>query len=139
MDQQDTETRFNSLVALDDSLLQVVELQTGKGECKLVFDFARLLRVEGGSIFDPEAVYRPACVVLFGVRSVSFEGAAYELNSTVVGHGAAPASVNGFVEFYFDLTGGTDRDAFLVRMKIVAQDFSFGSAAGMELPGTPSG
>ena len=135
---EDTEVRFNSLVALDDSLLQVVELKTGLAECRLVFDFARLLKAEGSSVFDPEAVYRPACLALFGVRSISFDGMLYQLNSTVVGHGAAPASVKGFVEFYFDLTGGTDPDAFMARMKIVARDFTFGAVAVMD-PEAPPG
>ena len=135
---EDIQTRFNSLIALGDSLLQVVELKTGLAECRLVFDFASLLKADGASVFDPETVYQPACLAFFGVRSVSFEGMVYQLNSTVVGHGAAPASVNGFVEFYFDLTGGTDPDAFMARMKIVARDFSFGSVAVME-PGAPSG
>ena len=120
------EARFCSLIALGDSLLQRLDLRTGKAECTMVFDFGRLLKAEGASAFDPEAVYEPACLSFVGVRSVSFDGAVYQLNSTVVGHGAEPGPVAGFVEFYFDLTGGSDAEFFMARMKIVARDFRFG-------------
>jgi hypothetical protein len=124
----DIERTFNSRVGLDDSLLQLVELRTGGAECRLTFDFGRLLNVDASNIFDSEAVHRPACLTLFGVRSVSCEGASYQLNSTVVGYGARAVGAEGFFEFYFDLTGGTDPDAFMVKLVITARDFGFGPA-----------
>lgn len=117
--------RFNTLLSLADSLLGVLELRTGEAECRLKFDFARVLRAEGASIFDPEAVYKPASLRLFGVRSIVFSGT-YQLNSTVVDFGAEPSDEDDFIEFYFDLTGGSDPDAFLVRLKILAKEFEFG-------------
>jgi hypothetical protein len=134
MDQQDIVNRFNSLVALDDSLLQTVRLQTGKAECGLEFDFARLLAGEGANIFSPEAVYRPALLTFHGIRSIYCEGATYQLNSTVVGFGAELSTIDGYCEFYFELTGGTDPDAFMAKVKIIAKDYSFGPSEDGILP-----
>jgi hypothetical protein len=56
-------------------------------------------------------------------------GGPYQLNSTVVGFGASEAAnAQQYVEFSFDLTGGHDPEAFLVKVRIVAKDFEFGSS-----------
>ena len=74
MPAEEIQTRFNALVALDDSLLQAVELKTELAECRLVFDFARLLKAEGGSVFDPrQSIDPPALLSLESVRSLSKE------------------------------------------------------------------
>lgn len=115
--------RFN-LLQLGDSLLERFDIRT--------IDAARALRFSGDSalksgeagIFDPAAEFAPAQLRFEGVKSISFDGR-YELNSTVVDFGASSDGTN--VVFYFDLTGGRSRDAFLVRVEIVAALFSFGA------------
>ncbi|MBL8718920.1 MAG: hypothetical protein JNL79_23255 [Myxococcales bacterium] len=113
--------RFD-VVALGDALLQTIELKTGGAECRLVFDFGRLITDPTASIFDAP-VYCPACLVFSGVRSLAFDLSSYQLNSTVVGHGATQRGAE--VEFYLDLTGGWDNDHFMVRLTIVAEDFEY--------------
>jgi hypothetical protein len=125
MERAEIITRFNTLVSLGDALLQVVELRTGEAECRVKFDFARKLKAEGASIFDPEENFEPASLCLRGVQSIVCDGT-YQLNSTVVDFGAAPSGDREFIEFYFELSGGTDPDAFLVKVKILATDFQLG-------------
>lgn len=121
MDDKSVASRFDDVVALDDALLQTLELKTGGAECKLVFDFGRLITDPTASIFDAQ-VYRPACLVFSGVRSLAFDLASYQLNSTVIDSGATQRGDE--VEFYLDLTGGRD-DHFIVRLTIVAEDFEY--------------
>lgn len=119
--------RFNRL-SLADSMLEVIEIRTGKAECRMKFESGGVLRSEGASIFDPkafEAVYEPALLRFLDVRSMVC-GGAYQLNSTVVDYGAEPSVNREYIEFYFDLTGGSDPEAFLVRLKFLAKDFELG-------------
>ncbi|WP_257450598.1 hypothetical protein [Archangium lipolyticum] len=122
-------SRFNTLY-LGDSLLQQVELKIGEAECLLKFNAGKVLRAEGASIFDAEARFAPALLRLQGVRSITCEGGRYQLNSTVVDFGAVASADREYIEFYLDLTGGTDPDAFMVKVKFEAKAFEFGPAEG---------
>ena len=113
---------------LGDSLLQQVVLNTGAASCGLTFDGVRRLKAEGASIFDPEATFTPALLRFRGVRSIDRDGAAYQLNSTVIGFGAAPVGDGDLIEFHFVLTGGHDPEAFMVRLNISVVGFDFGPA-----------
>ena len=126
MDVGETVGRFNKLY-LGDSLLQQVVLDIAEARCLLKFNAGKVLKAEGASIFEPQEKHEPALLRFDGVRSISCDGR-YQLNSTVVDFGSAPAG-DDHVEFYFDLTGGADRDAFLVRVKVLATSFEFGRAA----------
>lgn len=127
MNAKDVQSRFNRCVGLGDSLLRSINLQTGAASCRFTFEYAVLLKDdENASYFDPVAVYKPACLEFSDVHSLSFGAAEYQLNSTVVAQGARDSRVSGLIEFYFDLTGGADPDAFMARLSIVARDFSFG-------------
>jgi hypothetical protein len=128
MDRTEIVTRFNRLY-LGDSLLQQVELKIGEAECRLTFNAGKVLKAEGGSIFEPEAKFAPAVLRLQGVRSISCEGGRYQLNSTVLDFGATPSEDRVHIDFYFDLTGGTDPDAFMVKVKFEARGFDFGPLA----------
>jgi hypothetical protein len=119
-----TVSRFNSLY-IGDSLLERLELNTQGAECHFRFTMAKVLAAEGASIFEPLAKYEPGWLRLSGVRSISFDQG-YQLNSTVVDFGAVDHGDGEYIEFYFDLTGGTDPDAFLVRLTILAKDFELG-------------
>lgn len=123
--QSDIITRFNTVVSLGDSLLQVMEVKTGMAECRLKFDFGRILSIDKPSIFDPKAKFAPASLLLRGVKSIIFDGE-YQLNSTVIDYGATPSESGEHVEFYLELSGGTDPDAFLVKVTFRAMDFDFG-------------
>lgn len=118
-------SRFNRLY-LGDSLLQRILVDTAEARCLMRFSSGKVLKGDGSSIFDPEARFEPAQLVVSGVRSIGFDGGLYQLNATVVDFGAVLANVTGYVELFFDLTGGSDPSAFMVRMKIVARDFRFG-------------
>lgn len=118
----ETSTQFNTFVCLDDSLLQVFELRTGDAACILRFEFATILKAPGGSPYDPRVRFEPARLSFRGVRSVMF-GGEYQLNSTVVGCRAEPTGDGEHVTFLFDLTGGTDPEAFLVTVTITASSF----------------
>jgi len=124
MSQVELLRRFNSLY-LGDSMLEMVQLKTGEAECRLRFNSGKVLKDDGTTIFSPESKFEPASLWLYGVRSIECNGP-YQLNSTVVDFGAKPNVEVGFIDFHFDLTGGTDPDAFLVKVKIVAKDFLFG-------------
>ncbi len=109
-------------------MLQRIELHTGGAECNLTFEFGRLLK-EGGSIFDPEAKFSPAVLHLKDVLSIGFDGVtAYQLNSTVVNHDAIASSREGYIEYSFELTGGTDPRAFMAKLTFLAKDFVFGGS-----------
>ncbi len=125
MERNETVSLFNRLY-LGDSLLQKVELVTGEAEARLIFNAGKRLKTQGGSIFEPEAAFAPAVLLLQGVRSISCEGSSYQLNSTVVGFGAGPCDDDPYIDFWFELTGGTDPEAFMVKMKVVAKGFTFG-------------
>ncbi len=129
MDRTEMMTGFNRLY-LGDSLLQQVELKIVDAECRLRFNAGMVLKAKEASIFEPEAKYAPAVLRLEGVRSITFEGGRYQLNSTVVDFGAVPGTDCDHIEFYFDLTGGVDPDAFLVRLKFEAKAFAFGPVEG---------
>jgi hypothetical protein len=58
------------------------------------------------------------------VREIAFEGR-YQLNATMVDIEARVLPDGTGIEFAFELTGGHDADAFLVKMMIVAEDFAF--------------
>jgi len=116
--------RFN-LIYIGDSLLELLELRTGEAECHLRFNMAKVLEAEGANIFEPRAKYEPAWLRFLGVRSISFDRS-YQLNSTVVDFGAIDHGDGAHLEFYFDLTGGVDPDAFLVKVRILAKDFDLG-------------
>lgn len=118
----ETSKRFNTLVHLDDSLLQLIELKTGDAECSLKFGVARILKVPGGSPYDPRLMFKPGRLSFRGVRSITF-GGEYQLNSTVVGCRAEPAGDGEHVIFSLDLTGGTDAEAFFVTLTISAVNF----------------
>ena len=118
--------RFKKL-SLGDSMIQVIELRTGEARCHIQLDTGSVLSSEHASIFESEAEFAPALLALEGVRSTSWEGGVYQLNSTVVDFGAAISDIEGYVDFYFDLTGGTDPDSFLVKLRIVAKSFAFGA------------
>jgi hypothetical protein len=125
METSDIVARFDCIY-LGDSLLEELTFRTAEAQCSLRFHAGSLLAGPEASIFEPVARYKPALLRLDGVRSVQFEGApAYQLNATVVDFGARPVE-DGHVEYHFDLTGGADPDAFLVKLKIVARDFAFG-------------
>jgi hypothetical protein len=128
VDRSELVRRFNTLY-FGDSLLQVLELRTGEAECALTFNGGSALKHEGASIFDPEVRFVPAVLRFKAVRSIACEGAGYQLNSTVVDFGASEASAPDYIEFFFDLTGGTDAEAFIVKLKIMAKDFQVGSLA----------
>jgi hypothetical protein len=127
LNQAEVISRFEAIY-LGDSLLEVIELRTADAECRLTFNAGKVLKADGSSIFEPEATFEPACLALLGVRSLHCEGGPYQLNATVVGFGAEPGSVPGFIEFYLDLTGGIDPAAFMVRMTFLATHFEFGPA-----------
>lgn len=114
------------LVYIGDSLLKVLEIQTGGATCRLRFDAGMVLSPGSMDIFQPEEKFAPAFLNIFGVRSLTFDGS-YQLNSTVVGFGAEALAGGEYVEFYFVLTGGTDPDAFMVKLRIVGRSFTFGS------------
>ncbi len=114
--------QFNTFLCLDDSLLEVLELRTGDAECSLRFEFASILKAPGGSPYEPRVKFEPALVSFRGVRSLTF-GGEYQLNSTVVGCRAEPVGDGEHINFYFELTGGTDPDAFLVSVTITATSF----------------
>lgn len=124
MDRARLASTFNELY-LGDSLLEAIELKTAQAECRLRFNAGKILKGNGASIFDPKARFEPALLCLHGVRSIAC-GGVYQLNSTVVDFGAAATADGQYVDFYFDLTGGTDPDAYLVRINIVARSFDFG-------------
>ncbi|MCH9687405.1 MAG: hypothetical protein K0V04_38580 [Deltaproteobacteria bacterium] len=115
-------TQFNTFVCLDDSLLQLLELKTGDAECSLKFQFANILKAPGGSPYDPRVKFEPARISFRGVRSMML-GGEYQLNSNVVGCRAEPTGDGEHVDFSFDLTGGTDPEAFLVTVTITAATF----------------
>jgi hypothetical protein len=112
-----TISRFNILY-IGDSLLERLELNTQEAACHLRFSMARVLEAEGASIFEPRARYEPAWLRLSGVRSIRFDRG-YQLNSTVVDFGAIDHGDGEYIEFYFELTGGVDPAAFLVKMTIL--------------------
>lgn len=124
MDRTDLVREFNRLY-LGDSLLQQVVLDIGEAKCQLRFNAGKVLKAEGASIFEPEAKFEPALLRFRGVRSLYCEGGPYQLNSTVVDFGAAPSGDGDYIEFYFDLTGGTDPEAFMVKLKVLAKYFEF--------------
>lgn len=130
--------QFNTFVSLDDSLLQLLELRTGEAECALKLEFASILKAPGGSPYDPHVKFEPARVLLRGVRSIVFDGE-YQLNSTVVGCRAEPAGDGDHVTFSFDLTGGTDADAFLVTLTITAESFDVSAWDGQTQTSSDSG
>lgn len=125
MDRTEIVREFNRLY-LGDSLLQQVVLDISEATCWLRFNAGKVLRVEGASIFEPEAKFEPALLRFQGVRSLCCEGGPYQLNSSVVDFGAASSGNGDYIEFYFDLTGGTDPEAFMVKVKVLAKEFEFG-------------
>lgn len=127
MDRSKIAREFNRLY-LGDSLLQQIVLDIGEAKCQLKFNAGKVLESEGASIFEPEARFEPALLRFQGVHSLCCEGGPYQLNSTVVDFGAAPRGDSDYTEFYFDLTGGADPDAFLIKMKVLAKYFEFGDA-----------
>jgi hypothetical protein len=120
----DIAKRFNGLY-LGDAVLQHVELRIASAECLLTFDRGMILK-PGGTIFAPEVSFVPALLSFRRVRTISCEGGRYQLNSTVVDFGAEPSTVEGYVTFSLHLTGGTDPDAFMAKVRIEASDFTFG-------------
>ena len=110
-------------------MLQQFVMETAEAQCRLRFNSGKVLKSEGTSIFDPETKFEPALLHLHAVKSICWEPTSYQLNSTVVDFGAVPSTDNGYIEFYFDLTGGTDPESFLVRVKVLARDFAFGTVA----------
>jgi len=83
------------------------------------------LQAEDGNIFEPAERFAPARLRLLGLTAISCDGGGYHLNATVVDFGVE-LGANEFLMFYFDLTGGWDPDAFVVRLRFTAKDFSFG-------------
>ncbi|QSQ17732.1 hypothetical protein [Myxococcus landrumensis] len=129
MDRNEIVSCFNTLY-LGDSLLQRVEFRIPEAECRLTFNAGKVLKAGGGSIFEPEARFAPALLSLHGVRSVIWDEKTYQFNSTVVDFGAALSGDGEHIEFHFALSGGTDPDAFLVKLTFIAKAFEFGPAAG---------
>jgi hypothetical protein len=131
MDNIEVVSRFNRLY-LGDSLLLKVELNTGGSECKLTFNAGSVLRAEDTNTFEPEARFQPAVLTLKGLLSLSCDGLGYQLNSTVVGFRVVPSAKRlGLFEFHFELTGGTDPEAFMVSLKFEAKGFEF-AGVGVE-------
>lgn len=120
----DTLARFNCLY-LGDSVLQKVVIDVAAGECVLEFHAGKVLHAENENIFEPVEKFAPARLRLLELTAISCDGGGYQLNSTVVDFGAE-LGANESLVFYFDLTGGWDPDAFVVRLKFVAKNFSFG-------------
>lgn len=117
--------RFHQLF-LGDSWLQIAKLRIGEATCDLTFSCGLVLEAEGASIFDPKIRFAPALLRFSGVRSICCEGAkSYQLNSCVVDFGARLSRVSDHVDFYFDLAGGVDADAYIVTVTIAAKDFEF--------------
>ncbi|WP_224241737.1 hypothetical protein [Hyalangium gracile] len=129
MDRTQIVTNFNALY-LGDSLLQQVELKIGDAECRLKFNSGKVLEAEGASIFEPKEMFAPAVLRLQGIRSITCEGGRYQLNSTVVDFGAVISKEHEYIDFYFELSGGTNPDAFLVKLKFEAMSFDFGPEQG---------
>lgn len=125
MNRAEIAARFNNLY-FGDSLLEEVVLSTATATCRFRFNTAKVLKGKGASIFDPEASFAPALLRLEGVKSILCEGGTYQLNSTVVDFGAVLIDGGDHVEFYFDLTGGTEPESFMVRIKVLAREFLFG-------------
>ena len=125
MDRAKVVLEFNRLY-MGDSLLEAVELRIAEATCHFTFNAGSRLSSEAASIFEPEARYAPAILAFEEVHSISCEGSSYQLNSTVVDFGATIKGERDQIEFYIDLTGGRDSDAFLVKLRIVAKSFVFG-------------
>jgi hypothetical protein len=117
--------RFN-LLSLGDALLQRIEIDTARAECRLKLSFGGVLEAPGASRFEPAEQFAPASLRISGVRSISCGNSPYQLNSTVVDYGAEPARDPELVQLYFDLTGGEDPEAFMIRVQVVARGFDFG-------------
>lgn len=111
-------------IYIGDSMMQVVELRTADAICRLTFHAGSVLPHAGASIFEPVARYTPAIMTIGDVWEVSFEGR-YQLNATVVDFDAVPTPDGERIEYTFTLTGGSDPDAFMVKMKVVGGGFSF--------------
>ena len=101
------------------------EVLTAEGRCRIRLHAGAVLRTKGGDKFNPLARYEPALLTLEGVREIAFDGR-YQLNATIVDTEARalPDGVN--VEFVFDLTGGHDADAYLIKLRIVGKGFALG-------------
>jgi hypothetical protein len=126
MSPSDVAKRFNGLY-LGDAMLQHVELRIASSECLLTLDRGMVLE-PGGTIFAPKASFAPAVLSFNGVRTISCEGGQYQLHSTVVDFGAEASAAEGYVAFSLHLTGGTDADAFMIKVRIEAADFTLGDA-----------
>ncbi|MEM6290966.1 MAG: hypothetical protein AAGA54_06855 [Myxococcota bacterium] len=114
--------RFNRMVLLDDALIGRIDLRTGDAQCRIQTDFAGILRPPDFESASPEATFEPAEIVFRGVHAVDF-GTNYQLTSTVVGCKATPAADRVHVDFAFDVTGGTDPDAFYTTFTVTAASF----------------
>lgn len=108
---------------LHDSMIRSFEVLPAEAQCRLQLDSAALLPRKGGDKFNPLARYTPALLVLEGVREITFDGR-YQLNATLVDIEAVALEDGENVEFRFDLTGGHDPEAYLVKLRIVGKCFS---------------
>ena len=57
---------------------------------------------------------------------MAFDGR-FQLNATIIECDATPLPDGEHVEFAFTLTGGSDPDAFVVTLRIIGKEFSFGA------------
>ena len=124
MTSETTLEKFERLY-LHDSMINSLEVLTAEARCRLRLHAGAVLRVKGGDKFDPFVRYAPALLTLDGVREMTFEGR-YQLNATIVDVEATPLSGGEYLTFTFDLTGGHDADAYMVKLRIVAQNFALG-------------
>lgn len=108
---------------LHDSMINSLEVLTAEARCRLRLHAGAMLRVKGGDKFAPLVRYTPALLTLHGVREMAFEGR-YQLNSTIADVAAMQLPGGEHIEFTFDLTGGNDADAYTVKLRIVAKDFT---------------
>jgi hypothetical protein len=113
------------LLHLHDSMVTSFEVLTAKARCRIRLDVAAVLRTKKGDRFNPLVRYAPALLILEGVREIAFEGR-YQLNATIMNIEARALPDGANVEFEFELSGGHDADAYLVKLRIVAKDFALG-------------
>ena len=114
----ETLTRFHS-IHIADALIQEIAIENGQARCRFELSRAAILDSPGADRYAPKVRFSPATLEFTGVRAISFSEQ-YQLNATIVDFGAVVHSDGEHLEFWFELTGGTDPDAFMASIKIWA-------------------
>jgi len=103
-----------------EAVLQRLDLDLRNASCTLEIGEFGVAEVSGAT-----RRFAPGQIVFLGVLELGFEGQRFQLNNTIIATQAVRRPGGGAIDFFIELTGGTDPEAFFTRLRITARDLRF--------------